>query len=197
MDQTRFDALSRRVGSAHSRRAVARFLAASVAGGLGLGGVGGAMAGRRKRCRPRCNECERCRRGRCKPVTDYRACTGGGTCTRGFCCIGSVCNRGGGNNEQCCIGGTCSATAGGGERCCGSLTCDPDTQMRECCPPGDGWKCCPKGSIQDCTGDDTVCCPVGSKSGSCLLETPVCCPEGFAESCCPEGKTCDPSGCID
>jgi hypothetical protein len=51
MDKTRFDALSRGVGPAHSRRTVARLLAGSLVGSLGLGGVGAASA-RRRRCRP-------------------------------------------------------------------------------------------------------------------------------------------------
>ena len=192
MDETGFDALSRRVGLAHSRRAVARFLTASLAGSLVLGGVESASA--RRRCRPRCGECERCRRGRCKPVTDYRACTGGGTCTRGFCCIGSVCNIGD-SNEYCCIGGTCLPTATHSTLCCGPVMCEAG-DMVECCPPGPGWQCCPEGSIFHCVGEDAVCCPVGSAHGSCPADH-TCCVEGSGEDCCPEGKTCSPAGCID
>jgi hypothetical protein len=193
MDETSFDALSRGVGSAHSRRTVTRLLAASLAGSLGLGGVGSVSARHRRWCRPRCAECERCRRGKCKPVKDYRACTGG-TCSLGTCCNGAVCNLGT-LNEYCCIGGTCLATAEHGTLCCGSVTCPPGS-ARECCPPGPGWQCCPEGSKSHCIGEGDVCCPEGSIDYSCPPDH-VCCETGSGESCCPNGKTCDPSGCID
>jgi len=195
MDDTRFDVLSRGVGSAHSRRTVTRLLAASLVGALGLGGVGSVTAGHRKRCRPRCGECERCRRGKCKPVTDYRSCSGGGTCAGGSCCTGSICNFQA-YNEYCCTGGTCLPTAEHGTLCCGPVTCDPGS-MVECCPPGPDWQCCPEGSIAECIGAGSVCCPVGSIDYVCPPELPVCCAVGSGESCCAEGKTCSPSGCVD
>lgn len=83
MDTKRFDALTRALNSAHSRRGAA---------GLSLAGLVAFLEGdetigkRRRSCRAvRCIECTRCKRGRCKPLPNGTECSNGGVCREGHC----------------------------------------------------------------------------------------------------------------
>jgi len=88
MDGTRFDTITRSLTVAGSRR---RALAAGVAGALGLWGVthqDDVAAG--GKCKPKCNECETCKKGKhgkkgkCKPQPNGTACSVG-SCQNGSC----------------------------------------------------------------------------------------------------------------
>jgi hypothetical protein len=195
MDPDHFDALSRLLAPLQSRRTFGRLLGAGLLGSFGFVSLQ-STAARRKKCKPRCPECQHCHRGKCQVVTDGTTCTDRGTCLGGGCCTGTdaVCNPGAAN-AYCCHGGTCLPTTTHGTLCCGPLTCPVGSKV-ECCPPGDNWQCCPEGSIDNCIGQGNVCCPVGSAADQCPGETPVCCPTGSGADCCATGQTCSPTGCV-
>src|SRR4051812_4796745 len=98
MDQHRFDALSKVVGSWTSRRSALTLFA-----GLGLGSLipQETKAANSGKCKPDCPECQscnkgkckkknghkKCKKGKCEPLTNGTVCTSvsGGTCCNGTC----------------------------------------------------------------------------------------------------------------
>lgn len=147
MESTRFDELTRSLGTPVGRRRVLR----SVAGLLG-GGIGGrlsldeAAAGQRRKGTKgpgkRCKSTSQCRTKKC--INGRCDCWGGyNRCDSGKCCPT--------NNPTCC-------PAGSRNRCCG-----PNTV------------CCIVGSKTDCCPENTVCCPPGSSSDCCPSGT-ICSP---------------------
>jgi hypothetical protein len=162
MDGARFDALTRTLTAASSRR---RAIAAVLSGSLGLLGLAhpdDATAARSGKCKPKCGACEKCRRGdcdkkngkkvckrgKCKPKPTGTPCGTGKTCQSGTCRLSC---------PVPCAGGDCSSGAcvcpGGTERCgdaclplCGAMKArDPLTCG--CCGTSDA----------SCTGDGDCC----------------------------------------
>jgi hypothetical protein len=100
MDADRFDTLSRTLSATPSRRAALRVL-----GVLSLGLIARIRPepaeAKSGKCKPKCNQCERCKRGdcdkkngktrcergKCKPKANDTPCDGGGTCQRGRCVL--------------------------------------------------------------------------------------------------------------
>src|SRR3712207_1016646 len=96
MDAARFDALSRSLIVAGSRR---QTLAAVLSGALGWHALvhpGVASAARSGRCKQPCGECERCQKGACKKRNGKKRCKPGrcvaeandAPCAGGSCCDG-------------------------------------------------------------------------------------------------------------
>ena len=123
MDETRFDALSRGVSAAHSRRTVARLLAASVAtGGTCLPtATHGTLCCGPVTCDPDTDmhEC-------CPPGDNWQCCPKG---SQAFCAtVGDTCCPQGSNQNSC----------------------PPETPV--CCPSGSTQNCCLDGQTCDLTG---------------------------------------------
>lgn len=94
MDSDRFAAAARALVGASTRRRLARLAAAvglAAAGRTGIAtGVDPASAAKKKprKCKPKCPECRRCTRGKCKPAAEGRPCGGNGA---NASCQGGVC----------------------------------------------------------------------------------------------------------
>jgi hypothetical protein len=112
MESSRFDTMTRALSAAGSRR---RALAAALGGSLSLLGAvlpDDVAAAKSGKCRPKCGECEKCKKGACRR-------RGKRVCKRGKCRArvdGSPCSTGS------CQGGVCNHLAG---------TCTP-TQVDDC-----------------------------------------------------------------
>ena len=183
MDESRFDAIVRSLGTLATRRLT---LGALVAATLGVRGLDEAEAATSGKCDPKCGPCatcnkgkckkkngkKKCKKGKCEPKTDGIACTlstGNGTCQAGKCCLGleQTCTSG----DQCCSNTLCghvvSSTA---DRCClpGLTPCSPATQS-QCCTgicgahPDTGQNVCFCKSPGDACDSDSQCC-----SGKCI-----------------------------
>src|SRR5215208_3853558 len=104
MDADRFDSLARTLTTMGSRRA----LAAAIGGALGviaLADPKNAAAGNSGKCKPTCDECEKCdkgkchktkhgkvcKKGKCKPKPNDSPCSGSGRCLNGTCNLPPVC----------------------------------------------------------------------------------------------------------
>jgi hypothetical protein len=119
MDDVRFDGFARALGSRATRRsALGLAVATNLVAALG---AGGAAAGKRKRCKPRCNECEMCKKGRCKQSPDGTGC--------------------GAFAEEFCVAGRCIFPCTGG---CGGICneCAQTYDTRQGYCGGDGDKTC-------------------------------------------------------
>src|SRR5215213_1982299 len=135
MDADRFDTLVQQLGLLGTRR---RTLGALLGGALTLRGlaVPGDVAARSGKCRSACDECEtckkgkckkqngktHCKRGTCKPKPDGTACSSGRVCQGGSCvCVSGTefCGPGCG----CCV--TITPVSGGprGRQCTASSEC--------------------------------------------------------------------------
>jgi hypothetical protein len=141
MDADRFDALARSLTATGSRRRALTALGGSL-GLLGMALPNEATAAKTGKCKPKCGECEkckkgdckrkngkkRCKKGKCQPLTGP-ACSGGRVCQAGACvCAGAreFC----GLDCGCCVPNapvsgalpgrhTCTASS----ECCGGGTC--------------------------------------------------------------------------
>lgn len=99
MDADRFDTLTRALTGSGSRRDA---LAATLGGALGVLGLAApddAAAARSAKCKPRCGECERCKRGDCKQTKHGKK-----RCNPGKCkakAFGTPCSVGTCQNGSC------------------------------------------------------------------------------------------------
>jgi hypothetical protein len=205
VEDTRFDAMAKALGSRNTRRLT---LGALLSGALGALGVTGAEAAKSGKCKRQPGECERCDKGKCERKHGKKTCKAGkitpkangtvcsgGTCQRASCIgptglvVGPVGGGGGGGGGtggcpvcQALQGTTCvNAPAGtacnGTGKCTGSGTCTPAPN------------CIPRGSICAIT-DPTRCC-----SGDCVTRgTAGCAKSQVGEPCitdddCNEGFT--------
>lgn len=213
MDSIRFDAITRRLGAAGTRR---QGLAALVAGvavqmipGPGVEEAEASCKGYKRRCKKKRHCCKqdglRCKRGRCRCKKGWKHCPGtGDDCTRvkadanhcGTC--GNACPP----ETPCCINGSCQELCGGS--CCADCFMDfldgetPQPGTATCCDPGAGTFC--KGNKHDPADDeccwpdqecvDGHCCSDGFQGavicgGTCCAEASCC-----NGKCCPEGQVC-------
>ena len=155
-----------------SRREASRIL-------VGLTGLAAAAIGpsedvharrRRRRCRPACTACQRCKKGRCKPLPDGRACGTCRTCQAGTCAPtpdGTSCGEclvcGGGECLTVAPDGTACRGTGqcGAGRCVPEPTCLPFLARLESCTPSIAETCC-KGLCGFITlGSAYICFPAG------------------------------------
>ncbi len=170
MDANQFDAMVMRLGSEASRR---RMLAALLGGALGVVGWAGGEAGTSRKCKPKCNECQFCRKGtckkkngkktckagKCKKLTNGTACSGGGTCQSGIC-TAPTCTDGIKNGSESDIdcGGTCP-------RCADSRTC---ITRNDC-----AGALCVGVTCTACTNPGTRTGCGSDANGDCFCDTPA------------------------
>lgn len=196
MENTRFDAMAKTLGSLTTRRLT---LGALLGGALGRLGLADANARKSGKCKPRCAECEKCDKGSCRRKNGKKR------CHKGKCKpkpAGTPCTTFAGG---ACQNGTC-LNLQADEANCGSLgtACEP-TQV---CQAG---SCFPKST---CPATLTVFCPTafGTSCGSscwcnqssegnivCVnLAGSFCAPPGGTATPCTTSATCPPgSACVD
>jgi hypothetical protein len=189
MEDIRFDTLARAVGSLTTRRLALAALLGGVFGRLGPAET----AAKRKsgRCKPKCGDCYKCAKGKCRKNNQ-----GEKVCKKGRCKLkatGTPCTtfRGGHcQNGTCFPTSTCPVTTtaicpgGMGVRCGGVDTapclCSRSTEGQVACiivPSGFN---CP--DVTPC-GSSATC-----GAGYVCVETGSCCPNGPANACllpCP------------
>ena len=131
MEQARFDNIAKALGSQATRRLT---LSALLGGTLGAFGVADAGAAKSGKSKPACGECEKCKKGKCKPKPNGTACTapsGNATCQTGVC----ICPQG---STDCF--GTCRSTQTDPANCgtCGKVCAALDSSCAagRCCKPG-------------------------------------------------------------
>jgi hypothetical protein len=174
MDADRFDTLARFVSIAGSRR---RAVATAFGGALGVFGLAHpdeATAARTGKCKPKCGECEKCKKGDCKRKNGKKV------CKRGKCqpkVDGTACSRATCQNGRCVCHGLdtpCTADA----QCCTGIC---DSYFDECKAVRFG--CDP--TIAGHCPDQGICCTTFSSDGEfvCLPE-----PSDNPRVC---GTTCD------
>jgi len=192
MDAHRFDEIIRSLSSPSPRRGLLSGLAGGI---LALAMAGEAEARKRKRrCKPKCDRCERCQKGTCRKTKDGKK-----RCRRGKC----VAKQPGTVN----CGGAC-VNLMSDPRNCGA--CGRRCQLNATCSNG---SCtCVNGA---CPDPAASCCPASASPLTCMCSsgtfqvpgtpTPDCqpvasCPPGttacigpFCQACCPTGSTCDTS----
>jgi hypothetical protein len=179
MDADRFDALTRTLSAAGSRR---RALASGLAGLLGTLVIGRAEAKKKKPCPP----CKKRKKGKCKKKRPNGTTCPGGACQDGACvatatsppaprcignCAGKVCG-----DDGC--GGLCGFACTNGETCQnGACVCvSENTCNGVCCSNAD----------DICTESPRVCCrPEKRCHKSCCARNESC--EDGAN-----GPTCEP-----
>jgi hypothetical protein len=181
MDATRFDDLLRSFSSAASRRRLVAGLATALAAGSLAARVEEAAA----RCRPRCRQCERCRRGKCKPKDDRTAC---GSDDSRQCCDGKCCQRG-----DICVRGKCVSGQGtcatGADDCVSPAACNGVSNDECAClqTTSGAIRCVENTRIGDCGecesdefcrqeyGPEAVCIDIGHGLCGCDPATPAWC----------------------
>lgn len=146
MESNRFDALAKTLIAGTNRRRTLSGLLGGTLGLLGLAASEEAWSAKSGRCKPKCDECEKCKKGdcekkngrkvckkgKCKPKPNGTACGNTGVCQSGRC----VCPSG---TEEC--RGACVALCPEGQ------VRNPDTCG--CCTPRSG-SCAPTGENADC-----------------------------------------------
>src|SRR5215218_6006278 len=73
MEDTHFDAMVKALGSLTTRRLTLGALMGGELGRLGLADVGAKKSGK---CKPKCDECEKCHKGSCKTKNGKKRFTG-------------------------------------------------------------------------------------------------------------------------
>jgi hypothetical protein len=186
MDRFHFDALTRSLTTAGSRRLALATLLGGAFGRLGLAGI----EAKRKsgKCKPKCTACEKCDKGTCDKKNGKKVCKKG-TCkpkAAGSPCTtfrGGVCQ-----NETCFATSSCPAITtplcapGRPAIACGGTAqvpcvCTSSTEGQMVCvqlPPGLN---CP--DVTPCSSSATC------GAGFACVEVGSCCTEGPANGCLP------------
>ena len=193
MDAFRFDSLTRSLVTHGSRR---RALAAALGGALGLLGLrdpDDAAAAKSCTCKPKCGECEKCKKGDCDRKNGKKV------CKKGKCqpkSNGTPCTvpAGGSCHNGACV--ACPATCPVCQACVNGQTCTPLAND----------PACETNACKACQGGACVNAPVGKPcdgtgkcngSGTCA-PAPNCvprggfCGEGEPRPCCSATCTLDP-----
>jgi hypothetical protein len=212
MDSRGFDALTRRLGAAGSRRRVlSTLLAGAFAGVLGGATTDEAAAGckgYKGKCKSKGSCCSkeglRCKRGKCRCKNGWRHCPGTGEgCTHvkadpehcGAC--GNQCPA----ETPCCINGSCQELCG--DTCCANCFVEllfggiPKPNSDMCCS-SDGANLC---SANKHDKEDDFCCwpdqecvkgeCCGALQGSVVCGGKCCAGESCCNGkCCPDGQVC-------
>ena len=177
MEDTRFDDMAKMVGSQKTRRLTLGALLGRVLSALGLAEV---EAARKRGCKPKPNECQTCKKGKCRKTN-----SGKKKCKRGKLLAkanGTACSFG------TCQSGTCVATGGGGGGGGGGTP-------PKCTPKGGfclklaGTECC----SDSCTGGTptTGTCARSEVGQQCITNDD--CNEGFPFfRFCGPNFTCQP-----
>jgi hypothetical protein len=190
MDEARFDAIARALTAVRSRRG-----AAHMVNGLILGGALGLLSRTYPeateaggKCKPKCSECSRCKRGPCRNTKHGKACKKGkctakesgvacstGTCQAGVCaappCVGQP------DNTPCPADGRCregvcqprptcpahhSSCSQNSECCSHNCSGEPSNSRCSCSQPGEPCytttDCCQSPAPATCIG--YVCVPL-------------------------------------
>lgn len=221
MDAKRFDRLTRSLLSATPRRSILRV----VLGGVAVAPASATISAKQSStCRPACDECndcakgkcrrkngrKRCKQGTCQPRPDGTACafpSGGATCQSGTCtCRGglTICNGAcvdtRSDKSNC---GACSTACTVNQVCQNGIcfpkgVCSPSTTLGLCTPALT--PCSAPENACYCgrsTADNVVC--VTDMGVSCV--GPACaasptCPRCFSDADCPTNAACiDATGC--
>src|SRR5688500_5140324 len=213
MDASRFDALTRSLSAAGTRR---HALLTALGGALGAFGLAEVRAAKSGKCKPKCGECEkckkgtcnkkngkkRCKKGKCQPKAAGTPCTlpSGGTCEQGTCACtggsancGAVCRQVKSDAVNCGACGTvCTANHVCQAGSCFPSSICPATVTSYCSPPFGAF-----------CGSGTSSCFCGrSAEGNvvCLLDEDELCmgsgPRCDSSATCPPGEACvDVNGC--
>jgi hypothetical protein len=212
MEDSEFDALTRKLAAPVSRRTVFKAAIASVVGGIGaLATFGRAGAAPGPNCRGLGTPCKLYGQASAECCTGY--CTPSGTCgcpSGKTECQGScvpVCTGGRVLNASTCTCGCasgtqfCNATAQCVPACTGGQVFNPATCTCSCpsgtvsCTPAGGGPatCCPPNQI--CSNG--ICCPNGqvNVNGACCPSGAVC-TGATGTSCCPQGYICSNGSCV-
>jgi len=99
MESVRFDEIVRSLTVPHSRRGVAQIATAGLLAAAGWGTAATtsieAKKKKKKKCKPKCDkECEVCKKGKCKALTDGTPCASADVCEDGQC-VALRCGNGG------------------------------------------------------------------------------------------------------
>jgi hypothetical protein len=148
VDENRFDDIAKALVSPANRRLT---FGALLGGALGILGTAESEAAQNGKCRPDCDVCEQCNRGRCRRNRRGRRRCNPGTC---FPVTGPACGQPIGG---ICQNGICLCPLGQDE--CGNL-----------CRP-----VCPLGQVREFA--TCSCCKL-SGTGPCILGTDVTCCSG-------------------
>lgn len=174
MDDRRFDALTRAMGTGQNRRQVLRGLLGLGGGAVALTSVLPADAARRRRSTP---PPEITCPGQQIPSGDMCVCPGDLEKCGPDCCPPGI--------AECCDNACCYGTCYGEELCCPTpnIVCNGECVEGVCCNDNE----CPP--YQVCTGDHLCCIPSGGPTGGILGQTCLnddCC----SGSCNPLTGTC-------
>ena len=134
MDAARFDSLTRSLFAARSRRQTLGIVLGGAVVALGVTHADDATAG--GKCKPTCDECETCDKGKCKKKNGKKVCKKG-TCKPKV--AGSPCTVPSGGS---CQNGACACT--GGLITCGGVCTDHLNDEGHC---GACNRACPQGRI--------------------------------------------------
>ena len=158
MDGNRFDAIAKTLIAATSRRRTLGGLLGGTLGLLGLADPEEAWSAKSGRCKPKCDKCERCEKGKCR-----RTKSGKKRCKKGKCVLqpgAPRCGAGEVRNPDTC-------------GCC-------QTNGQRCSPPGVG-NCCSEGCF-DVGGGNVICrgrpagfsCTFGAQCQSGVCSNGIC-----------------------
>src|SRR5688500_10903147 len=140
MDGNRFDALTKSLIAATSRRRTLGGLVAGTLALLGLADPEEAWSAKSGKCKPKCDKCERCKKGKCRRTNDGKK-----RCRKGKCVLqpgAPNCGSGQVRNEETC--GCCSPPGG---------SCAPQGENVDCCSGFCGFPgvCAGRPSGRSCT----------------------------------------------
>ena len=197
MEDSRFDALTKRLGAASRRGLVGAAGVTALAALFGQEIEKEALSkGKGKRKKGKKGKKKKRKPG--EPCGGETVCTGGRFCCddeRELCCNpgDSCCNIGPGTGSCCSPPNRCGRPWGN------------DNAPFECCPPEQQWvtsvglvRCCPDGTeaIQNFPVTTGPCCPEDSVCGdTCCPEDRPVCVDPVMGTCCTEDNACGDSCC--
>jgi hypothetical protein len=161
MDSGRFDALTRSLFAGSTRRHALVAALGGAAGSLGLAEIRAANSGK---CKPKCDECEKCKKGDCTRNNGKTRCKQGKCRPKasGTPCTGGICQ-----------GGRCTATA---PFCTGKDTCKDGNVTEFPCHQSGTTPCV---CVIDAITDAPVCAQSPFTNRGCKEAIP-----------CPAGEIC-------
>jgi len=186
VEDTRFDAIAKALGSVTTRRLT---LGALLGGALARLGLTDAEAAKSGKCKTKCGECEKCKKGKrrkkngkkvykkgkCQPKTNGTVCTGGS-------CCGGVCRDLQSDEANC---GTCG-TVCTANQVCQAGSCFP----RSTCPAAGTGFC----TFTPCGTPECFCAQSTEGNSVCVTIAGAACPPTggscTTDASCPPGEVC-------